>query len=199
LGDRLGHRRVMQLAGALWIAALGTLLVVTLTQAAWLLYVVFALLGSSNAGGVVSDFNLAMEFGPEAERPTYVGPHLDPARAADRAADRRAHRAVDRYPALFATSLFFALSGLYLLSARQEPRHWRKSNRCDRAGSVNLQPASSRQGARLLQRASRLGNAPRILKFPPDRKSPIYKSLGSKPRCEATAMAAARESTPNLL
>ena len=66
LGDRLGHRRVMQAAGAAWIVALGTMLVVTGAQATWLLYVVFALLGFSNAAAVVSDFNLAMEFGPEA-------------------------------------------------------------------------------------------------------------------------------------
>ena len=129
LGDRLGHRRVMQLAGALWIAALGTLLAVTLTQAAWLLYVVFALLGASNAGGVVSDFNLAMEFGPEAERPTYVGlarTSTGPALLIAPLIGGLIAQSIG-YPALFATSLCFAVSGLYLLSRRvKEPRHLEK-------------------------------------------------------------------------
>jgi MFS family permease len=129
LGDRLGHRRVMQLAGALWIAALGAMLVVTLTQATWLLYIVFALLGASNAGAVVSDFNLAMEFGPEAERPTYVGlarTSTGPALLIAPLLGGLIAQSIG-YPALFATSLFFAVGGLYLLSRRvKEPRHLEK-------------------------------------------------------------------------
>jgi MFS family permease len=129
LGDRLGHRRVMQLAGALWIAALGAMLVVTLTQATWLLYVVFALLGASNAGAMVSDFNLAMEFGPEAERPTYVGlarTSTGPALLIAPLIGGLIAQSIG-YPALFATSLFFAVGGLYLLSRRvKEPRHLEK-------------------------------------------------------------------------
>ncbi len=129
LGDRLGHRRVMQLAGAMWIVALSAMLLVTLTQATWLLYVVFALLGFSNAGGVVSDFNLAMEFGPEAERPTYIGlarTSTGPALLIAPLIGGLIAQSIG-YPALFATSLFFAMGGLYLLSARvKEPRHLEK-------------------------------------------------------------------------
>ncbi|HTP11820.1 MAG TPA: MFS transporter [Anaerolineae bacterium] len=129
LGDRLGHRRVMLIAGAMWIAALGTMLLVTITQATWLLYVVFALLGFSNAGGVVSDFNLAMEFGPEAERPTYVGlarTSTGPALLIAPLIGGLIAQSIG-YPAMFATSLFFAAGGLYLLSARvKEPRHLEK-------------------------------------------------------------------------
>ena len=129
MGDRLGHRRVMQLAGALWIAALGAMLLVTLTQDTWLLYVVFALLGASNAGAVVSDFNLAMEFGPEAERPTYVGlarTSTGPALLIAPLIGGLIAQSIG-YPALFATSLFFAAGGLYLLSWRvKEPRHMEK-------------------------------------------------------------------------
>jgi MFS family permease len=129
LGDRLGHRRVMQLAGAIWIAALGTMLLVTITQATWLLYVVFALLGLSNAGGVVSDFNLAMEFGPEAERPTYVGlarTSTGPALLIAPLIGGLIAQAIG-YPAVFVTSLVFAASGLYMLTRRvKEPRHLEK-------------------------------------------------------------------------
>jgi MFS family permease len=129
LGDRWGHRRVMQLAGLLWIAALGTLLLVTITQATWLLYVVFALLGFSNAGGVVSDFNLAMEFGPEAERPTYVGlarTSTGPALLIAPLIGGLIAQAIG-YPAVFVTSLVFAVGGLSMLTRRvKEPRHLEK-------------------------------------------------------------------------
>jgi MFS family permease len=126
LGDRLGHRRVMQLAGVTWIAALSTMLIVTVTQATGLLYVVFVLLGLSNAIGVVSDFNLAMEFGPEAERPTYVGlarTSTGPALLIAPLIGGLIAQAIG-YPTLFMTSLFFAASGLYLLTRRvKEPRY----------------------------------------------------------------------------
>jgi MFS family permease len=129
LGDRLGHRRVMQLAGVMWIAALSTMLLVTITQATWLLYVVFALLGFSNAVGVVSDFNLAMEFGPEAERPTYVGltrTSTGPALLIAPLIGGLIAQSIG-YPAVFLTSLCFAVIGLYVLSARvKEPRHLEK-------------------------------------------------------------------------
>jgi MFS family permease len=129
LGDRLGHRRVMQLAGVMWITALSTMLLVTITQATWLLYVVFALLGFGNAVGVVSDFNLAMEFGPEAERPTYVGltrTSTGPALLIAPLIGGLIAQSIG-YPAVFVTSLCFAVIGLYVLSARvKEPRHLEK-------------------------------------------------------------------------
>jgi MFS family permease len=119
----------MQVAGALWIAALGVMLLVIATQTTWLLYVVFALMGFSNAGGVVSDFNLAMEFGPEAERPTYVGlarTSTGPALLIAPLIGGLIAQSIG-YPALFAVSLFFAAGGLTLLSRRvKEPRHLEK-------------------------------------------------------------------------
>jgi MFS family permease len=126
LGDRFGHRRVMQLAGVMWITALSTMLLVATTQATWLLYVVFALLGFSNAVGVVSDFNLAMEFGPEAERPTYVGlarTSTGPALLVAPLIGGLIAQSIG-YPTMFATSLLFAAGGLYLLTQRvKEPRY----------------------------------------------------------------------------
>jgi MFS family permease len=70
IGDRIGHKRVMEFAALLWLSALA---VAFLSSAAWGFYAVFALMGFSNSAGVLSDLNLAMEFGPEAERPTYIG------------------------------------------------------------------------------------------------------------------------------
>ncbi len=126
LGDRFGHRRVMQIAGISWIVALITVLLVTATQATWLLYPVFALLGFSGAVGVISDFNLAMEFGPEAERPTYVGlarTSTGPALLIAPLIGGLIAQSLG-YPMLFMTSLIFAAIGLYVLSARvREPRH----------------------------------------------------------------------------
>lgn len=130
LGDRLGHRRVMLFAGALWLAALGMMVFVTITQATWALYVVFALMGFSNAGGVVSDFNLAMEFGPETERPTYVGltrTSTGPALLIAPIIGGLIAQSIG-YPQMFMTSLLFAAGGLYLLKQRvKEPRHLEKT------------------------------------------------------------------------
>jgi MFS family permease len=73
LGDHLGHKRVMELTAVIWILGLILLLVAILTQTYYLIFPVFALMGLSNSGGMLSDFSLAMEFGPEGERPTYMG------------------------------------------------------------------------------------------------------------------------------
>jgi MFS family permease len=86
-------------------------------------------LGFSNAVGVVSDFNLAMEFGPEAERPTYVGlarTSTGPALLIAPLIGGLIAQSIG-YPAMFVTSLLFAACGLYLLTRRvKEPRHLEK-------------------------------------------------------------------------
>jgi MFS family permease len=131
LGDRFGHRRVMLFAGALWITALSMMVFVTVTQATWALYVVFALMGFSSAGGIVSDFNLAMEFGPETERPTYVGltrTSTGPALLIAPIIGGVIAQSIG-YPQMFVTSLLFAAGGLYLLKQRvKEPRHLEKAD-----------------------------------------------------------------------
>lgn len=123
IGDRLGHKRVMELAGLLWLAAL---IVALFSSAAWGFYLVFALMGFSSSGGVLSDLNIAMEFGTEAERPTYIGL----ARTATGPALLIAPivggwiAQTFSYPALFVTALVFVVLGLVMLAARvQEPRH----------------------------------------------------------------------------
>ena len=103
---------------------------VTLTQATWALYVVFALMGFSNAGGVVADFNLALEFGPETERPTYVGLTRTSTGLALLIAPIIGGLIAQSigYPQMFMTSLLFAAGGLYLLKRRvKEPRHLEKT------------------------------------------------------------------------
>jgi MFS family permease len=70
LGDRRGHKLVME--GATAVAAL-SLIVTLASNSAWMYYVVFALIGAANAGFILSDLSITMEFGPEAQRPTYIG------------------------------------------------------------------------------------------------------------------------------
>jgi MFS family permease len=70
VGDRHGHKRVMEWGAMLWIASLA-LAAAARTPSA--LYLVFGLMGLGSSAGVMSDLNIAMEFGPEGERPTYVG------------------------------------------------------------------------------------------------------------------------------
>jgi MFS family permease len=125
LGDRWGHKRVMELANSVWLAALA---LAFLSPAAWGFNVVFALVGFANAGGVLSDLNIAMEFGPEAERPTYIGLARTVTGPAVFVAPVLGGWIAQtwNYPALFAVSLLFALAGLALLHWRvREPRRAR--------------------------------------------------------------------------
>ncbi|MGQ0600791.1 MAG: MFS transporter [Anaerolineales bacterium] len=122
-GDRYGHKRVMVIASALWVSALAVALA---SSALWGFYVVFALMGFSSAAGTLSDLNLAMEFGPEAERPTYIGltrTVTGPALLIAPLAGGWLAQTFG-YPVLFATSLAFALGGGLLLAGWvTEPRH----------------------------------------------------------------------------
>jgi MFS family permease len=70
LGDRHGHKLVMECSTALWAGALALALV---APSALVYYGVFALVGAASAGFILSDLSIAMEFGPEAQRPTYIG------------------------------------------------------------------------------------------------------------------------------
>jgi MFS family permease len=123
LGDRLGHKRVMETAGALWLCALGVALFSTSALA---YYFVFALMGFSQAGTMLSDLNIAMEFGPEAERPTYIGLTRTVTGPALLIAPLLGGWIAQTwsYSALFGTSLVLAAGGLVLLRLRvKEPRH----------------------------------------------------------------------------
>ena len=123
VGDRYGHKRVMVLAAGLWLAALAAAL---LASQAWGFYVVFALLGLSSSAGTLSDLNLAMEFGPEAERPTYIGLARTASGPALLIAPVCGGLLAQTwgYPVMLLVSLGFALAGgLWLAFGVREPRH----------------------------------------------------------------------------
>ncbi len=123
LGDRHGHKRVMVLATVLWLATLGVAL---LANAAWVFYLVFALMGLSSSAGQLSDLNLAMEFGNEAERPTYVGLTRTVTGPALLIAPIFGGWLAQTwgYPALLTAALVFAVAGGGLLAwGVREPRH----------------------------------------------------------------------------
>ena len=70
VSDRDGYKRVIEASNGLLIAGfLGLLLVKSL----WGLYVVFGILSFAHSGEYIADQNIAMEFGKEADRPTYIG------------------------------------------------------------------------------------------------------------------------------
>ena len=70
VGDRDGYKRVIEASNGLLIAGfLGLLLV----KSIWGLYVVFGILSFAHSGEYIADQNIAMEFGKEADRPTYIG------------------------------------------------------------------------------------------------------------------------------
>jgi MFS family permease len=122
VGDRYGHKRVMVLAAALWLGALGVALLAADT---WGFYAAFALMGLSSSAGTLSDLNLAMEFGPEAERPTYIGLTRTASGPALLIAPVLGGLLAQTwgYPVLLAVSSGFALAGgLWLALGVREPR-----------------------------------------------------------------------------
>ncbi len=122
LGDRLGNKRMMEAASGLWLAAL---LLALVSPAAWGFYGVFALMGFGSAGAVLADLNIAMEFGPEVERPTYIGLTRTLTGPALLVAPLLGGWIAQTwsYPVLFAVSLLLAASGLGVLFLVKDPRH----------------------------------------------------------------------------
>jgi MFS family permease len=49
------------------------LLIVLFVESIWGLYLVFGFISLAHSGEYVADQNIAMEFGTEADRPTYIG------------------------------------------------------------------------------------------------------------------------------
>lgn len=122
LGDRHGHKLVMEWSTALWA---GALILALVALSGEIYYGVFALVGAANAGFIVSDLSIAMEFGPEAQRPTYIGlartlsaPLLFVAPLAGGAVAQ-----VLGYPWMFGLALALTLASLVMLRLRViEPR-----------------------------------------------------------------------------
>jgi MFS family permease len=131
LGDRLGHRLLLQITAGLWIAALLCVLAVNFLEFQAGVFLAFGLMGLSSSGAMLGDFSLAMEFGPVAERPTYIGL----ARALTAPALLIAPvlggwiAQTWSYPALFAVSLGFVVVGLGILSLFvKDPRFYQVAN-----------------------------------------------------------------------
>jgi MFS family permease len=124
VGDRWGHKRVLELATIALLASIVVSLLVALTGVEWALYVVFALMGLSNAGNLISSMNLPLEFGPESERPTYIGltrTAIGPVLLIAPLLGGFLIQAIN-YPVFFLISGLITLAGLVLLRFVQEPR-----------------------------------------------------------------------------
>jgi len=70
LGDRSGYKRVIETSNLILIVGISGLL---WANTLWALYLVFGLISFAHSGEMISDQNFAMEFGPEKDRPTYIG------------------------------------------------------------------------------------------------------------------------------
>lgn len=70
IGDRDGYKRVIEYSNMILIIGLFGLLLV---DKIWGLYVVFGIISLAHSGEYLSDQNIAMEFGKDEDRPTYIG------------------------------------------------------------------------------------------------------------------------------
>jgi MFS family permease len=70
IGDKDGYKRVIEVSNVFLIVGLLTLLFV---ETIWGLFIVFGILSFAHSGEFIADQNIAMEFGEEADRPTYIG------------------------------------------------------------------------------------------------------------------------------
>jgi len=70
IGDRDGYKRVIEICNLFLIFGL---LVLIFIESVWGLYIVFGIMSFAHSGEYIADQNIAMEFGKEEERPTYIG------------------------------------------------------------------------------------------------------------------------------
>ncbi len=70
IGDKDGYKRVIEVCNLFLIVGLVALLFV---DSIWGLYIVFGIISFAHSGEFIADQNIAMEFGKEADRPTYIG------------------------------------------------------------------------------------------------------------------------------
>jgi MFS family permease len=123
LGDRIGHKRVIISSTLVWVA--GIALLILMPSFTWV-YFVFVLMSISSTGGMVGDFNIAMEFGSEPERPTYIGLSKTLTAPVVLAVPLLAGLIVNAwgYPAMFVVSLAFSVLAVIVLGINvKDPRH----------------------------------------------------------------------------
>ena len=70
IGDKDGYKRVIEYSNLFLIFGLFVLLLV---ESIWGVLIVFGIVSFAHSGEYIADQNIAMEFGTEAERPTYIG------------------------------------------------------------------------------------------------------------------------------
>ena len=70
IGDKDGYKRVIEYSNLFLIFGLVSLLLV---KNVWGLYAAFGVISVAHSGEYLADQNIAMEFGKEEERPTYIG------------------------------------------------------------------------------------------------------------------------------
>ena len=70
IGDKDGYKRVIEFSNGFLIVGLVVLLLV---ESLWGLYIAFGIISFAHSGEFIADQNIAMEFGKEDERPTYIG------------------------------------------------------------------------------------------------------------------------------
>lgn len=70
LGDKKGYRSVLVSSNMFLI--LGLLMIIFM-ESLWGVYLAFGIISIAHAGEYIADQNIAMEFGKEADRPTYIG------------------------------------------------------------------------------------------------------------------------------
>ncbi|RME83520.1 MAG: MFS transporter, partial [Caldilineae bacterium] len=69
-GDKRGYKRILEFSHLSLALGLALLLLV---PSIWAFYLAFALVSLAHAGEYIADQNIAMEFGTDADRPTYIG------------------------------------------------------------------------------------------------------------------------------
>jgi MFS family permease len=70
IGDKDGYKRVIEFSNLFMIFGLFALLLV---NTVWWLIIVFGIISFAHSGEYIADQNIAMEFGTEERRPTYIG------------------------------------------------------------------------------------------------------------------------------
>jgi MFS family permease len=70
VGDQKGYKKVIEFSNLFFMVGLLTLLFI---QSLWGVYLAFGILSIAHSGEFIADQNIAMEFGKEDDRPTYIG------------------------------------------------------------------------------------------------------------------------------